>query len=309
MEVERHTHSFQTYAAGPAKAETSRPPVRPVVDSDSPPSCQSQESLACRVLFRRVPELLARMVSSSSEPGQVTLVFRLGYFDLAGISQARKEFYQETQAGLRIMVEVPEQDSPATSMAFKNSLKVKVTQTNLQQLARRASASVRVERATRVTTTAAASSLVEVTSRCLEGRAECPLTRNLALVVKGGEEQRKPGASAVAGPSPARRWLAVNSKHKKRARGSAAPNWLRRRELVQLQQRQIGPKATQNMHSAERQPHCLCPGCGREITGILLYCPECTMRAARYIQVPVQKTGASQRQHLVQLLFQAVAWR
>lgn len=268
-------------------------------------TAESVQQVASRVLFRRLPELLARMVESSHQPGQVTFVFRLGYFDLTALSQARKELFQETQTGLRIMVEVPD-DIPG---AKKPSLQLKVTPGNLKRLARRAAAQVRTERL-EPTAKTSSSTVTSATTTRVERRAiieeatPWPLLRNLSAAVKGEDARRlelRPASAPAQKP-----WLRLAQKKKKRVQ-SNAPNWLRRREeMVVREPRQIGPGATQNAHSAERQPHCLCPGCGREMESTLLYCPECTMKAARYIQRPQQRRVT---QSLTWLLSQAVSCR
>lgn len=280
-------------------------PAGPIRSRRKPPTQKAAESVehaASRVLFRRLPELLSRMVGSSREPGQVTFVFRLGYFDLAGLSQARREFFQETQTGLRIMVEVPD-DLPGPK---KPSLQLKVTPSNLKRLARRAAAQVRTERIDRSVKTSS-STVTTVTTR-VEGRVReeaavpSPLLRNLTQAVKA-EDVRKLDLRPLSA-LPQKPWLKLAQK-KKRRMGHSAPNWLRRREeMVWREPRQIGPSATQNAHSAERQPHCPCPGCGREMESTLLYCPECTMKAARYIQVPQRPRPT---QSLIWLISQAVA--
>lgn len=304
MEVERQPKaSVQTglKVVGP------RAPKRPEPAADRAPSCENAESVACRVLFRRLPELLSRLVSSSSEPGQVTIVFRLGYFDLAGIAQARKEFFQETSTALRIMVEVPDQESGVKATQRKRTLQVKLTAANLKSLSRRAAPSVRTERLAQVAKTEAAAGLVENKSA---GRSlQSPVLRNLSEVVRF-EQGRKLEGARLSAHQPARRWLQLTVKEKKNTQREAAPSWLRRREQILLREsRQLGPKATQNAHSAERQPHCLCPGCGREMISTLLFCPECTMRAARYIKVPTPIAVGQRTQSLIYLLSQAVSYR
>lgn len=257
---------------------------------------------ASRVLFGRLPELLARMVGSSQEPGQVTFVFRLGYFDMAGLSQARREFFQETGTGMRIMVEVPD-PVPAPD---KRTARLKVTPGNLKRLARRQAPVVRTERLERGSTTSSAG-LVQVHTFKIGGapRPEVsPLLRNLSAVVPQQEANRKLEGRPV-GPASARNWLNLKLKQKKRTRPQQGPNWLRRREeQIWREPRVIGPGATQRAHSAERQPHCLCPGCGREMESTLFYCPECTLRAARPFKIP-STPGRS----LVWLLSQAVSGR
>jgi hypothetical protein len=265
--------------------------------ADCVQSSGNAESVACRVLFRRLPELLTRLVSTSSEPGQVTVVFRLGYFDMAGISQARKEFFQETRTGLRIMVEVPDAQRGAKGSGHKKTLQVKLSEANLKHLSRGAAPSVRTERLVQVAKTEAAAGLVE--HRCAP---ESPVLRNLSQVVKF-EQGRKLELGAD-------RWLQVSVKEKQSNQRETAPNWLRRREQLRPREiRQLGPKATQNAHSAERQPHCLCPGCGREMISTLLFCPECTMRAARYLRVSTPIAVGQRSQSLVYLLSQAVSQR
>ena len=268
-----------------------------------PPVSQSSESVACRVLFRRLPELLARMVSSSEEAGQVTLVFRLGYFDMAGLSQARKEFFEETQAGLRIMVEVPVDEPASENQAQKPTTQVMVNPTNLKRLTRRMAAQVRTERLDRplVKTSTAGASTLTLQSEA-RGRPASHPSGNHPLTDRWEAPERRP-----LPPAAPRRWSQISLKEKKRPRPQAAPNWLRRREaMVAREERQTGPRATQNLHSAERQPYCLCPACGREMESTFLFCPECTVRAARHIQVPSrpQRSSAS----LIWLLSQAVSW-
>ena len=298
MEVERN--KLRSPSLAPAKV---RPravaPVEPVRGSES------SESVACRVLFRRLPELLVRLVSSSEEAGQVTMVFRLGYFDMAGLSQARKDFFQETRAGLRIMVEVPDDEPAAQNQANKPSTQIQVNTTNLKRLTRRMAAQVRTERLDRAvvkTSTSGASTTTTITQLPPSTERAVPHEIGKSELVRPSEcGERRPLA-------PARRWFQTALKEKKRPRPQAAPHWLRRREeMVAREERQIGPRATQNLHSAERQPCCLCPGCGRELESTLLFCPECTVRAARYIQVPSrpQRTAGG----LIWLLSQAVSCR
>ncbi len=299
MEVERNLPQAKLSSPLPRRGPKAR--KQP---GDRLQRAESVEHVAARVLFRRLPELLSRMVASSREPGQVTFVFRLGFFDLAGLSQARREFFQETQTGMRIMVEVPD-DQPGKK---KPSLQLKVTASNLKRLTRRAAAQVRTERLDRAVQTRS-STVTTVASR-VEVRAPeevavpSPLLRNLAQAVKVEDLRRldlRPTAAL-----PQKQWLRQAQKKKKRM-GHSAPNWLRRREEeVRREPRQIGPRATQNAHSAERQPHCLCPGCGREMESTLLYCPECTMKAARHIQIPQRPRST---QSLVWLLSQAVSCR
>jgi hypothetical protein len=294
MEVERQPKASVQSAlkAVRARAPRGHKPVADCVQSSG-----NAESVACRVLFRRLPELLTRLVSTSSEPGQVTVVFRLGYFDMAGISQARKEFFQETRTGLRIMVEVPDAQRGAKGSGHKKTLQVKLSEANLKHLSRGAAPSVRTERLVQVAKTEAAAGLVE--HRCAP---ESPVLRNLSQVVKF-EQGRKLELGAD-------RWLQVSVKEKQSNQRETAPNWLRRREQLRPREiRQLGPKATQNAHSAERQPHCLCPGCGREMISTLLFCPECTMRAARYLRVSTPIAVGQRSQSLVYLLSQAVSQR
>ena len=304
MEVERNLLHPQVVRTRAVKARRGQP-VPP-----SSQSCESVENVACRVLFRRLPELQSRLVGSSQEPGQVTFVFRLGYFDRAGLSQARKEFFQETGTGLRIMVEVPD-DEPGGP---KQSLQVKLTPANLKRLARRAAARVRTERLDRSARTSSSSAAVStitsqdrVRTRLSQEVTVCAgLVRNLALAVRNEEGRKLDLRPAL--PLAAKRPLRSMPKKKKPACGNA-PAWLRRREELALrQQRHIGPQATQNAHSAERQPHCLCPGCGREMESTLLYCPECTMRTARYLQAPLSIHRGQPHQSLIWLLSQAVSW-
>ena len=302
MEIERNL--LPTQASSPVKTRAARARPR---SGDSLSRVENVESAACRVLFRRLPELLSRMVSTSQEPGQVTLVFRLGYFDMAGLSQARKEFFQETQTGMRIMVEVPDEEVGEK----KQLLQVKLTQSNLKRLARRAGAQVRTERLDRTVKTSSSAVVVSTrqeSDKALRQREEVsPVLRNLAAVVKF-EEGRKLDLRPVA-PPPQKQWLRLTGK-KKRAIPHRAPAWLQRREEPVLrEQRQIGPRATENTHSAERQPHCLCPGCGREMESTLLYCPECTMRAARYIKIPEVTRRSQSPQCLSWLISQAVSFR
>lgn len=298
MEVERSQPSRNPLPTGVRRV---RPVAAPVVPTQS---SESSESVACRVLFRRLPELLARMVSSSEEAGQVTMVFRLGYFDMAGLSQARKDFFQETRAGLRIMVEVPDDEPVADLQAKKPSTQVQVNSTNLKRLTRRMAAQVRTERLDRAvvkTTTAATSTTTSRTAETNEHLAAQEVARREVRPWEAGERR------ALVPASP-RRWLQIVLKEKMRSRTQPAPNWLRRREeMVAREERQVGPRATQNLHSAERQPYCLCPACGREMESTLLFCPECTMRAARFFQVPSrpQRSAGS----LIWLLSQAVSCR
>lgn len=299
MEVERNLPASPVIGRVRTKAPKSVAP---------PPEGAPVEQVASRVLFRRLPELLSRMVGVSREPGQVTFVFRLGYFDLAGLSQARKEFFQETRTGLRIMVEIPDGEAGHK----KGSLQVKVTPGYLKRLARRAAAQARTQRLDGPVVKTSSSAVTTVVTRGPGQQREeaaplSPVARNLSTVV-GGEEGRRLDLRAPAS-SPPKPWLRLAHKKKKRVSHSA-PNWLRRREeVVVREQRQIGPGATQNAHSAERQPHCLCPACGREMESTLFYCPECTMRAARYIQVPESTRRSQTPQSLVWLLSQAVSCR
>ncbi|MBS2036124.1 hypothetical protein JST97_14135 [bacterium] len=308
MEVERSLHHGLKMPALSPKAFSKRVSSPQVVAQEQLQCCENHESLACRLLFRRLPELLSRLVSSSSEPGQVTLVFRLGYFDLAGLSQARKEFYRETQAGLRIMVEVPDEQTSPKLPPAKKSLQLKVTQANLKQLARRAAATVQTERVVKLAKNEATAGLAVRGAMAEAAASESALLRNLSLVV-GSAEERKSVQSQSDPLSNLRLRSRFLTRPKKASNHAAGPRWLRRQQLILQQQRQIGPKATQNAHSAERQPHCLCPGCGREMISTLLYCPECTMRSARYIQIPAPHEAGRQRQGLVHLLVQAVSCR
>jgi len=300
MEVERTF--VQTPVARALKA--ARPARVRQLPPDRLASAESVEAVACRVLFRRLPELLSRMVGTSQEPGQVTFVFRLGYFDMAGLSQARKEFFQETGTGMRIMVEVPD-DQPGDK---KGSLQVKLTAGNLQRLSKRAAARVSTVRLDGTVKTRSSAARLD-SEKAPRQREDIPLNspvlRNLSAAVRA-EDYRKLDLRPAA-PSPQKPWLRAAVKQKKRSPHSA-PNWLRRRqELVLREQRQIGPKAAENAHSAERQPHCLCPGCGREMESTLLYCPECTMRAARYIKIPETTRRGQTPQSLCWLISQAVS--
>ncbi|MBX3168571.1 MAG: hypothetical protein KF760_14235 [Candidatus Eremiobacteraeota bacterium] len=302
MEVERNL--LQSPLSSPVRTRASKARKSAPPSLDRVQTSESLEHVACRVLFRRLPELLSRMVATSQEPGQVTFVFRLGYFDMAGLSQARKEFFQETRTGMRIMVEVPD-ELPGES---RQSLHLKVTPGNLKRLARRAAAQVRSERLDGAVKTRS-SAVVTVTSapevvKAPQGREEVsPVLRHLVAVVKG-EEGRKLDLRSPA-PPPLKPWLRSASKKKKQV-----PFWLRRREqVVWREPRHIGPKAAENAHSAERQPHCLCPACGREMESTLLYCPECTMRAARYIRIPEARRCGQSPQSLSWLLSQVVSCR
>ena len=298
MEVER-SNLTRKPSLPPAK------PARTAVSAEAGPVrlSESSEGLACRLLFRRLPELLSRLISSSEQAGQVTLVFRLGYFDLAALSQARKDFFQETRAGLRFMVEIPDQAPRAKDQPGKPSTQIRINAPNLKRLARRLAAQVRTERWDRAvgqTSTTAMSTTVttprpEATAVQTTSRTEST-PRPL---------QNQEGRTPLTTAQP-RRWLQLTLKEKKRPRPQPAPDWLKRREeQILRQERPDGPQAAQNTHSAERQPYCLCPGCGREMESTLLCCPECTMRAARTFQVPSQPRRPSRS--LIWLLSQVVS--
>ena len=140
--------------------------------------------------------------------------------------------------------------------------------------ARRSAALVRTQRlddAVKVTSSGAS---VRVAPR----REDKTLFGHLSTVVKPEEARKRPGVPQ-------------------------ALHWLRRREELAREPRPIGPAAAQQSHSADRQPHCLCPGCGRAMESALMMCPECTMRASRLIKIPRRVASTS----LTWLLSQAVS--
>ncbi|ODT75710.1 hypothetical protein ABS71_04155 [bacterium SCN 62-11] len=143
-----------------------------------------------------------------------------------------------------------------------------------KKAARRAAAVVRTERLDAGVKTTSSGASVRVSPR----REEKTLLGHLSAVVKPEEVRKRPGVPQ-------------------------ALHWLRRREELAREPRPIGPGATEKSHSAERQPHCLCPGCGRAMQSALMVCPECTMRAARLIKIPRRVASVS----LTWLLSQAVS--